>query len=113
MFADPQRVVLGVDPERVEADRLEHVLAAHPQIAAVRVDASVAVDMTDVQSLGGRVRELDQVVEDVVGGDRVEIDATDPVSLPAGTPPRLDRSDVVRPRHRADLPIECPDVRAA
>ena len=99
-------------PNASKPDRLEHVLAAHPLVAAERVDAAVAVDVTDVQSLGGRVRELDQVVEDVVGGDRVEIDAADPVSFPTGAPRAPRRADVVRPRHRADLPNECPAVRA-
>src|SRR2546427_106777 len=50
--ADRERVVLRVDPERIEADRLEHVVALQPLEAAVDVRAGEGEHVPHVQSLG-------------------------------------------------------------
>jgi hypothetical protein len=43
-----------------------------------------------MQALGGGVRELDQVVENVVSGDRVEIYPAGAFGFPTGAPRGLD-----------------------
>ncbi len=51
------RVLLGGQPKRVEAQRVQHIAAGHPEIARVDIGRDVAQRMADVQSLPGRVRE--------------------------------------------------------
>jgi len=63
MGADRERVVLGVDPEGVEADRLEHVVTREPFEAAVDVGAGEREHVADVQAFGRRVGEHHEVVE--------------------------------------------------
>src|SRR5690606_1016322 len=60
---DLDGVVLRVNTERVEADRLEDVEALHPLEAAVDVGARESEQVPDVKPLGGGVREHHQVVE--------------------------------------------------
>ena len=51
------RVLLGGQAERVEAQRVQHVAARHPEVAGVDVGGDVAERVTDVQPLARRVRE--------------------------------------------------------
>ncbi len=63
------RVLLGGQPERVEAQRVQHIAARHPVVPGVDVGRDVAQRVPDVQSLARRIREhvLD---EHLVGGYR-------------------------------------------
>ncbi len=56
-------VLLGGQPERVEAHRVQHVVAGHPQVAAQHVGADEAQRVPDVQPGAGRVREHVHQVE--------------------------------------------------
>src|SRR5690606_31457468 len=79
MRADLQREVLRVDAERVEADRLEHVLALEPLPPAVDIGARERVHVPDMQALRGGVLEHHQVVErpfrgpQLFVGERVQV----------------------------------------
>ena len=55
--------VLGRQAEGVKADGIEDVVALHPLLAADDVHCRKGARMADVQSGGGRVRELDEPVE--------------------------------------------------
>ena len=57
------RVLLGGQPERVEAHRVQHVVPGHPQVAAQHVGADEAQRVPDVQPGAGRVGEHVQQVE--------------------------------------------------
>ena len=50
-------VLLGRQPEGVEAHRVQHVAARHPLVAGVDVGAGVAERVADVEARAGRVRE--------------------------------------------------------
>ena len=63
-----QGEVLGVDTERIEADRLEDLLAGEPLEASVDVRARERKDVAHVEPLGGGVREHHQLVVAVLGG---------------------------------------------
>jgi len=78
------RVVLGRQPERVVADREQHVVALHAPLARDDVHRGVRARVADVQPRPGRVRELDQRIElrplvRFVRGERVDFV---PVPLP-------------------------------
>ena len=66
------RVLLGGEPERVVAHRVEHVVAGHALEARVDVGADVAEGMADVQAGAARVREHVEHVQLRAVGDRVE-----------------------------------------
>ena len=72
--ADPRvdavldRVLLGGQPEGVEADRVQHLVAGHHLVAAQHVGRDVAQRVADVQAGAGGVREH---VQDVGLGLRV------------------------------------------
>ena len=66
------RVLLGGQAERVEAHRVQHVGAGHPQVAGVHVGADVAQRVADVQPLAARVREHVHHVAARPPGDPVE-----------------------------------------
>lgn len=51
LLADSESEVLGVDPEGVEADRLEHEAAPHALEPAVRIEPAVLEDVADVETL--------------------------------------------------------------
>ena len=72
MGAGLHGVLLGGQPERVEAQRVQHVAAVHPEVAGVDVGGDVAQRVPDVQSLARRVREhvLD---EHLVGRNRATV----------------------------------------
>ncbi len=55
--------------------------------------------MPDVETLSGRVRKLDQVVEEQRRINAVEINSTDAISLPPLPPVILDRMNVVGLTH--------------
>src|SRR5438876_1417632 len=63
MRADRERVVLGVNAERIESDRLEYVVPVKPLEAAVDVGAREREHVPHVQALRGGVREHHEVVE--------------------------------------------------
>ena len=67
MRADRQRVVFRMDAERVETDRLEHVVPAEPLESAVDVGAGEREHVAHVQPFGRRVREHHEVVERSIG----------------------------------------------
>ena len=69
MRAGLDRVLLGGQPERVEAQRVQHIAAGHPVVAGVDVGGDVAERMPDVQALARRVREH-VLHEHLVGGHR-------------------------------------------
>ncbi len=50
-------ILLGRQAERVEAHRVQHVVAGHPLVAGEHVGADVAERMADVQTDARRVRE--------------------------------------------------------
>jgi hypothetical protein len=87
VLANPERVVLGVDPEGVEADRLEDVAPAHPHVATIGVGAGVRVCVPDVEALGRGIRELDEVVELVIWGHPLDVDLRYAISEPTRLPP--------------------------
>ncbi len=62
MHADLEREVLGVDAERVEAERLEDVVPLQPLESSIDVVAREREEVADVQPLGRRVREHHQRV---------------------------------------------------
>jgi hypothetical protein len=51
MLADPERVVLRVDPERVVAQRLEHRVPLKPLKSSIDVVAREREEVADVQPL--------------------------------------------------------------
>ena len=57
MRAGLNRVLLGGQPEGVEAQGMQHIAARHPVIARVDVGGDVAQRVPDVQALTRRVRE--------------------------------------------------------
>jgi hypothetical protein len=93
VLADPRGVLLGVEPEGVEAHRLEDRVATPAPPAPVHVGAGVGVDVADVQPLGGGVGEHHQVVEVPLGAlQRGGVAARGrPVPPPSG----LDRTVVI------------------
>jgi hypothetical protein len=78
--------VLGVDPEGVEADRLEDVEALEALEAAEDVGAREGVDVPHVQPFGRRVGEHHQVVEGARGAAELLLR---PRVRPPLVPPRL------------------------
>ena len=63
-----QGEVLGVDTERIEADRLEDLLTGEALEASVDVRARERKDIAHVEPLGGGVGEHHQLVVAVLGG---------------------------------------------
>ena len=63
MLAGVDRVLLGGQPEGVEAERMQHMMAGHAQVAAEHIGADVAQRMTDVQPDATGVREEVEQVE--------------------------------------------------
>jgi hypothetical protein len=101
------RVLLGGQPEGVEAHRVQHVVAGHPQVAAQHVGADEAQRVAHVQPGAGRVGEHVQQVDLVAprGGQlrvaqlttrvgRVEGAVIAPVVLPAALDPTGQRGGV-------------------
>jgi hypothetical protein len=99
-----EREVLGVDPEGVEAHRLENVLPAHALVAPVDVRARERIDVPDVQPLRGRVGEHHQVVVGIPSfaqlGERETVGAP---LFPALLPLPLDLLGGVAPRVRHEV----------
>ena len=106
-------VLLGRQPERVEAHRVQHVEAAHPLEADVHVGGDVAQRMAHVQPRPRRVRE--HVHDEQLGTSRAAarrellrrvrrlIDAAGvPMRLPAGLDLSRERR-VVAMRGRVDI----------
>ena len=85
--------VLSRQPERVEADREEHVVALHPPEPGERVGRALDVPVPDVQVARRVVVHREQVV---LGPARVpEVGLVHPELVPAGLPARLDGARVV------------------
>ena len=95
------RRVLGRQPERIEADREEHVVAVHPAEAGQRVARGDDVPVPDVQ-VARRIRVHRQ---QVVLGSRVvdQVRLVQPELGPARLPARLDRRRVVALDPRSGL----------
>lgn len=104
MLPDAERVVLGIDAEGVESDRLEHDPAATALEPSPRVGTGVRQGVTDVQTRGRGIRELDQVVQAVSPAGVVEIDVVQAVGGPPGAPPGLDLGVVIGQGHRGSSP---------
>ncbi len=81
--------VLGMDPEGVEADRLEHLVALHPLEPAEDIGAREREEIPHVQPFGRRIGEHHQIVEGPLGA--VEIRLIGALSRPPLTPLGLDR----------------------
>jgi hypothetical protein len=63
VHADLEREVFRVDAKRIEADRLENIVAEQTLISAVDVGARECVHVADVKTFGRRVREHHQVIK--------------------------------------------------
>ncbi len=86
MLAGLERVLLGGEPERVVAHRVEHVAARHPVEASEDVGADVPERVPDVEAGPARVREHVEGVELRTARDPVEAlgQAPDRVRGPEG-----------------------------
>src|SRR5437667_1640458 len=91
--ADRERVVLRVDAEGVEPDRLEHVVALEPAEPAVNIRAGERKHVPYVQPFRGRIGKHHEVVERPPRP--VEVRLVGVISSPTRLPPRLDRLRVV------------------
>ena len=90
VLAGVDRVLLGGQPEGVEAERVQHVAAAHALVAAEHVGADVAQWMPHVQpDAAGIGEEVEQVELGPRGGARI-LGAEGAFSLPALLPAPLD-----------------------
>ena len=69
VLAGLHRVLLGGEPERVVAHRVQHVVAAHAHEAREHVGADVAERVPDVEPGAARVREHVEHVELAAAGD--------------------------------------------
>ena len=98
MGPDLEREVLGVDPERVEAQRLEDRVPLQPLESSIDVVAREREEVADVQPLGRRVREHHEGVERTHAG--VEVGVVRPPLLPALLPFPLDGGRIVAGRLR-------------
>ena len=104
VLSHPEREVLRVDAERIEPHGLKYPAPVHPLESAEHVGAAVRVGMADVQPLRRRIGELHQVVERVLGGNRVDVDLVQARLLPPGLPSWFDLLGVVSVVHRSLLP---------
>src|SRR5260370_38794972 len=57
MRARADSVLLGREPERVPAHRMQHVVAAHPEVPADDVGRRIPLGVSDVEPYGRGVRE--------------------------------------------------------
>ena len=73
MRADLEREVLGVDAERVEAERLEDRVPLQPLESSIDVVAREREEVADVQPLRRRIREHHQGVERPRAGGEVGV----------------------------------------
>ena len=85
VLAGVDRVLFGGQPEGVEAERVQHVMSGHAQVAAEHVGADVAQRMPHVQPDAAGVREEVQQVELRPPGDLGEA-----LGQRAGRVPRLE-----------------------
>ena len=90
VLAGVDRVLLGGQPEGVEAERVQHVAAGHALVAAEHVGADVAQRMPDVQPDAAGVREEVEQVELGPRGGAGILGAEGAFSLPALLPAPLD-----------------------
>ena len=88
-----QGVVLRVDPEGVEANRLEHAVPLQPLKSSMDVGAREREDVPDVQPLGRRVRKHHQLIER--GSRRLQIGLVGAALLPAALPFELECGRIV------------------
>ncbi len=93
MGIDLERVILRVNPERIEADGLEDVPSLQAMIPAADVRADEREHVTDVQPLRRRVRVHHELEERPVCP--LEVGRIGAPLLPAAAPFRLDRLRVV------------------
>ena len=91
--ADLERVVLRVDPERIVAERLEHIMAQQPVIAGRDVAASERKQVPHVQPFGRRIREHHERVERTLGA--LEGGMVRAAFSPSGAPLGLDQRGCV------------------
>ena len=80
-------VLLGGQAERVEAHRVQHVVAGHAHVARVDVGADEAERMADMQPVAGRVREHVEHEQLRPAGHLVEPVASGPAGLGASNVP--------------------------
>ena len=69
MRAGLNGVLLGWQAERVEAQRVQHIAARHPEVPGVDVGGDIAERVPDVQALARGIREH-VLHEHLVGGHR-------------------------------------------
>ena len=82
-----------MDPEGIESDGLEDLVALHPLEAAEDIRAGEGEEIADVQPLGGGVGEHHQVVERPLG--TIEIGFVSAVSAPTAAPLGFDVAGLV------------------
>src|SRR5689334_20944300 len=71
--ADLEREVLGVDPEGVVPERLEHGVPLEPLESSIYVVARKREEVPDVQALSRRVRKHHQGVERAGAAAKVRV----------------------------------------
>ena len=94
MGADLEGEILGVNPERVEAERLEDRVPLEPLESSIDVVAREREEVADVQSFRGRVRKHHQGVERAHAAAEVRV--VRPARFPALLPFSLDGGRIVR-----------------
>ena len=90
VLAGVDRVLLGGQPEGVEAERVQHVMAGHAQVAAEHVGADIAQRMPHVQPDAAGVREEVQQVELDPPGFAPVLRVEGALPFPALLPAQLD-----------------------
>ena len=96
--ADLERIVLRVDAERVEPERLEHRVSLETLESSIDVVPREREHVADVQSFGRRVREHHQLVERTLRA--VQVGRVGPLGAPALLPFALDGNRIVARRAR-------------
>ena len=96
---------IGREPERIEPDRQEHVLAVHPMEAGDRIGRRLDVPVADVD-VARRIRVHRQEVEPRPRGV-VEVGPIHPELGPALLPAGLDRRRVVALEARPSSRLGC------
>ena len=91
--ADLQRIVLRVDAERVEPDRLEHRVSLETLESSINVVAREREHVANVQAFGRRVRKHHQLVERTLRA--VQVGRVGPFGAPALLPFPLNGARIV------------------
>ena len=91
--ADLERVVLRVDPERIVAEWLEHIMSQQPVIAGRNITAGEREQVPHVQPFSRRIREHHQRIERPLGV--LESGVVRAAFSPSGAPFGLDQRGCV------------------